>query len=454
MKRMTYMAGMLAVTALTGAPPALAVTTAEALDSPELTAFGAQRSGNADGSIPAYTGERLPIPACYSDSEPAYLCDPWNDKPLFVITAQNMLQHADRLTDGQKELLSKYADFRMDIYPSRRTARYPDYVLANTRKNVDTCRTADNGNKVDGCYGGFPFPLAKTGHEVMWNHLLKYSPRDQQSKVKSILLDASGRHILLGAQKILITRFFYDPQNNQPWPKDAQYFGVRMSVYGPARRNGEQTMLLQDIAGKQRAYLYLPGQRRVKVAPDLAYDTPSPISGGVATMDQQELFFGQLDRYDFTYLGVQEKFIVYNNFAGSDYKQCPEDVYFTKHFPNPACTRWELHRVRVVEATLKPGFRHSLPKRRFYFDEDLTVAGTADSYDSSAKLANIDNVISFPLYVDGYGSLTSSTMSIDLQRGSYVVGAFGGFAGGGFRTVTGHPASTWSPENMAQSGIR
>lgn len=451
MKRMICMANMLAVTALIGALPASAAT---ALDGPELTAFGAQRSGNVDGSIPGYTGERLPTPDCYSNSEPSYLCDPWNDKPLLAITAQNMHQHADRLTDGQKELLSKYADFRMDIYPSRRTARYPDYVLANTRKNADTCRTADNGNKVEGCYGGFPFPLAKTGHEVMWNHLLKYSPPNQQYKVKSILLDTNGRHILLGEQSILSTRFFYDSQNNQPWPDDAKYFGVWISVHGPARRNGEQTMLLQDIAGKQRAYQYLPGQRRVKASPDLAYDTPSPISGGISTMDQQELFFGQLDRYDFTYLGTQEKFIIYNNFAASDYKQCPEEVYFTKHFPNPACTRWELHRVRVVEATLKPGFRHSLPKRKFYFDEDLTMAGTADSYDASAKLSNIDNAISFPLYVDGYGSLIGTTISIDLRRGSYVAGAFGGFAGGGFRTVTEHPVSTWSPENMAQRGIR
>ncbi|MCY1288156.1 hypothetical protein D9M68_224230 [compost metagenome] len=450
MRSKKYLIGVLAILALGGA-----FQTAEA-DTPgvDLTPFGAERRGNADGSIPDYTGEAIPVPPCYSASEPGYYCDPWNDKPLFSITAQNLELYADRLTDGQRSLFRAYPEFRMDIYPSRRTVRFPDYVLDNTLKNLSSCRTTEDGNKIEGCYGGIPFPKPKTGHEVMWNHILKYTPINQQAKVKSILVDSTGRRILLGEQNLWGTRFFNDPENDQPRSGNSLYAGVRVAVYAPVRRNGEQTMILQDVSGRQRAYQYLPGQRRVKLAPDLAYDTPSPISGGVATMDQQELFYGQLDRYDFQYLGKKERFIIYNNFAGSDYKKCPEDVYFTKHYPNPDCTRWELHRVRVVEATLKPGFRHIMPKRKFYFDEDLSMAGTADSYDVSGNLFRIDNVVTFPLYAYGYGNLTNSTISIDLGRNSYGVGAFGGFPGGGYRVVDGLPASTWSPEIMAGTGIR
>ncbi|MFN9525664.1 MAG: DUF1329 domain-containing protein, partial [Pseudomonadaceae bacterium] len=425
-----------------------------ALEAADLTPFGAERKGNADGSIPDYTGEAIAVPPCYNQSEPNYYCDPWNDKPLFSITAQNLAQYAERLTDGQKSLFSKYPEFRMDIYPSRRTARLPDYVLENTRKNLTSCRTTVDGTKLEGCYGGIPFPQPKNGHEIMWNHLLKYTPVNQLGKVKSILVDSTGRRILLGEQNIWGTRFFNDPENNGPRASDSLYAGVRVAVYAPVRRNGEQTMVLQDLSGRQRAYQYLPGQRRVKLAPDLAYDTPSPVSGGVATMDQQELFYGQLDRYDFEYLGKQERFIIYNNFAGSDYKRCPEETYFTRHYPNPDCTRWELHRVRVVEAKLKPGFRHIMPKRMFYFDEDLSMAGTADGYNTTGQLSRIDNMMTFPLYAYGYGNLTNNTITIDLERNSYGVSAFGGFSGGGYQVVDRFPASAWSPENMVGRSVR
>lgn len=440
-------AGMLAATSY--------VAAAETLDGSVLTEFGAVRAGNAAGTIPEYSDEPLPVPDCYDPAEPNYYCDPWNDKPLFTITAQNMDEYAEQLTEGQKALLHKYPDYRMDIYPTRRTARFPQHVLENSVKNQESCHTIDDGLAVTGCYGGVPFPIPKTGNEAMWNHLLKFSALNKVIKGKSILVDSDGQRILLGKQALFIHQPFFDSKIKTAMSGDDLYYAGRQEVSEPARRNGEKIVLSQTVGGEQRAYQYLTGQRRVKLAPDLAYDTPSPSTGGISTMDQERLFFGKLDRYDFKLIGKEEKFLNYNNFKGNDYKNCPEEKYFTKNFPNPECTRWELHRVWHVVATLKPGFRHILPKREFYFDEDMTFAGTADNYDASGEIYRIDNAISYPFYVPGFGSSAEVNTSVDIRRGSWSLGQFGGFAGGGQHPIEEAFSSTFfTPESMAGQGIR
>lgn len=341
----------------------------------------------------------------------------------------------------------------MNVYQTRRTVRFPQTYQDNTRKNVDACKTANAGVSIEGCYAGLPFPLPKTGNEVIWNHQLQYSP-PLQINARSYLVDGSARRILLNALKVLESSEFLDTTDNGPKGSDAEFWRIRFFVYDPARRNGEQTLARYQVSGEQRAWQYLPGQRRVKLAPDLAYDTPSPVAGGITTMDQQRLILGKQDRYDFKYLGVEEKLINYNNFAVYDYKACSEDKLFTKSFPNPECIRWELHRVRVVEATLKPGFRHLLPKRRFYIDEDASGAGTADSYDVTGKLIRIDSMLTIPNYVYGYGLIPDNTLTFDLERGAYILPSFTGFKGGGYAAIDNPPESTWSPENMGQTGIR
>ncbi len=73
-----------------------------------LTLFGAEAAGNKDGSIPAYTGGLKTPPANYNPGS-GFRPDPYVDeRPLFSITANNMGQYADKLTDGVKYLLKKW----------------------------------------------------------------------------------------------------------------------------------------------------------------------------------------------------------------------------------------------------------------------------------------------------------------------------------------------------------
>lgn len=439
--------GMLAVTSY--------ATADETLGGSELTKFGAIKAGNAAGTIPEYTNEPLPVPACYDPAEPNYYCDPWNDKPLFTITAQNMGEYAEQLTDGQKALFNKYPEYRMDIYPTRRTARFPEYVLENSVKNLESCHTINNGEGVENCYGGVPFPIPENGHEAMWNHLLKFSAVNKAIRSKSVLVDSSGRYMVLGDQRLFTEQPFFNPKNPNPRSGEDPYYKGLMEVSGPARRSGEKILMALNVQGSQRAYQYLPGQRRVKLAPDLAYDTPSPTTGGVSTMDQVQLFYGKLDRFDYKLIGKEEKFLNYNNFQAIDHKNCPEDKYFSQNFPNPECTRWELHRVWQVEATVKPGIRHIFHKRVFYFDEDMTSAGSADNYDAAGKISHVNYSIHYPFYTPGYGGASEASVTLNLVEGSWSLDHWGGFPGGGQRPLKEDFRSTmFSPESMSGSGIR
>jgi Protein of unknown function (DUF1329) len=432
---------------------------AKQLGGGDLTVWGAEKSGNKEGTIPAYTGERPKVPASYNPKEPGNYPDLYpNEKPLFSITAQNMAQYANNMTDGQKEMFKRYPNFRMEVYPTHRTSASSPQILANTIKNATSCKAVNNGLRLEGCTAGFPFPIPKTGNEAVWNHVMSDAFYLWEGKVNTYIVDTSGKPILLAQYHALQKAPYLDPAlKDTVLPSNTYYWAVRFDANGPARRIGEKTVILDSmdpLDPGRRAWSYIPGQRRVKLAPDLAYDTPNPGMGGTATMDQTKVFLGAQDRYDMKLLGKKEVFLVYNTNKITDYRVCPIDVSHTKNFINPNCVRWELHRAWVVQATLKPGFRHILPKRVLYFDEDSWSAGTGDSWDASGHIYRIDNVVSYPAADLPYGQYSDMSLSYDLQTGLVGSTAGGGFPGGGYHPVSAIDKITFSPEGLAAEGIR
>jgi hypothetical protein len=430
---------------------------AKQLGGDKLTLIGAEATGNKDGSIPPYGGKAPKPPAAYDVKDPGQRPDPYNDKPLYTITAKNVDKYADKL-DAMREVFVRYPEFRMDVYPTRRDIEYPKYVLENTAKNATSCKGARNELRLEGCYGGFPFPIPKTGNQVMWNHLLQYGAHAYGGKTSSWVTTPDGQAVLQTKVEQHQQFDYFDPKNSKANPSDMIYWSIAQSDIAPARKVGNKLVVLDslDMVDKgRRVYQYIPGQRRVKLAPNLAYDTPSPNSGGTSTMDDAKGFLGALDRYDFKLIGKKEKYIMYNTFALTNHQVCTDQkVVEFKNFPNPECVRWELHRVWVVEATLKSGFRHVYPRRVFYWDEDAPGAGSTESYDAANKLYRIANTVAVPFYEGQLGVYTDSTMQLDLQTGSWFVQGLAGFPGGGHVPVKPLEDRAFSPEAMAGEGVR
>lgn len=390
-----------------------------------LTPWGAEKAGNQDGTIPAYTDGYVKPPAGFDPRNPQVRPDPFADeKPLFSITVANLARYADKLSDGTKALLQRYPDFRMDVYPTHRTQRYPVYINERSLKNATACRTTRDGLALDGCYGGVPFPIPKTGNEVMWNHNLHYQSPSFAARGTINLVDASGHMTMLGENTLWEEFPIFYPESNAPLSPNAPYWLLRTEWSGPARMAGEKLVVIDyvdPIENRRKVWQYLPGQRRVKLAPEVAYDTPSPASGGTQLVDDSSLFNGAQDRFDFKLVGKKEMLIPYNNFKLFEEAKCPESKRYPKGHPEPACMRWELHRVWEVEATLKAGVRHAYARRKFYFDEDQPGAGTSDNYDAAGKLYRSVFGLYIPMYETSDQGFGESALTLDFQTGAYLV---------------------------------
>ena len=414
-----------------------------------LTPIGAEKAGSKDGTIPAYTDGLTTLPAGFKKGD-GIRPDPFaTEKPLYSIDAKSIDKYADRLTEGTKELLKRYPAFRVDVYPTHRTAAISKFVAENTLKNATRAKTTEGGIGLSNAYGGVPFPIPKDGHEVMWNHLTRYAGFTYQFRARTFTVDASGRPAL-STETINTNQYpYYDPTKTSA----DVYYMVRLDYKGPARRAGEGLLVHDPLTytnANRRAWQYLPGQRRVKLAPDIAYDTPSPVTSGMTTYDDSFMYNGKMDRYDFKLVGKKEIVVPYN-----DYKL----VYHTKiddvlkpQFVNPDAARWELHRVWVVEATLKPDSRHIYAKRRFYIDEDTWIAVATDAYDARGNY-----------FRAGFNFLTSSydeaavfgdcNAFYDLIAGSYTVLGLVSETGG-VRYIEPLVQTEWTADSLAGSGIR
>lgn len=454
----TQLAVAIALTAFAAtAIAAVSADEAKQLGGDKLTATGSEKAGNKEGTIPPYSGKAPKAPASYNPKEPGQRPDPYNDKPLFSITAKNANEYAGKL-DAMVEVFKKYPDYRMDVYPTHRDFAYPKYVIDNTVKNATSCKGANNELKLEGCYGGFPFPIPKTGNQVMWNHLLQFAAPAHTGITNSYVTSPDGKSVLQTTAEMTQQADNYDPASTKPNPSNVIFWKGLQSDIAPARKVGGKLMILDSmdmVDGGRRVYQYVPGQRRVKLAPNLAYDTPSPNSGGVSTMDDAKVFMGALDRYDFKLVGKKEKYIMANNFNLTNHKACTDaKITEFKNFPNPECVRWELHRVWTVEATLKPGVRHIYPKRVFYFDEDVPGAGMAENYDAGGKLYRVMLNITYPFYDHELGGSSDVTIGLDLQTGVWSVQGLSGNPGSGWWPVPRKDDRFFSPEAMAGDGIR
>ncbi|MGB5860447.1 DUF1329 domain-containing protein [Pseudomonas aeruginosa] len=389
-----------------------------------LTPWGAIQAGNAEGTIPAYEGGLRQAPADFKPNS-GFWADPFKDeKPLFRITAANAGQYADKLSDGQKELLKKYPDtWYMDVYPSHRTTAYPQEVVDATLRNATSCQVLKDGLAVDpACRGGLPFPIPKTGNEVMWNQQLRYKIGPGYSITKSSnswVIDSNGQVTKVAEQQTFEETPYYQVTQTDRDPQ--MYARVSSRNDYPARRSGEVIVLndyLDPAVKPRRSFSYTPGQRRVKLAPEFAFDTPVASQGGVTLFDELQMFSGAQTRFDYKLIGRKEMYIPYN--AYKFYFDCKQDEQFLKNHGNPACERWELHRVWVVEATLKPGQRHVYSKRTYYLDEDTFGIGLYDAWDKSGALYRAIFLSGVQIY-DKTIPYNVKNFTYDFNKGNYAL---------------------------------
>jgi hypothetical protein len=289
----------------------------------------------------------------------------------------------------------------------------------------------------------------------MWNHLLRYNGLGYDgSRYENWNVDAAGVPTLAVAADAFWAWPIYDAKKTTTINATEPYWYNKLMYVGPARRNGEALLIIDSVnplKQPRRAWLYLPGQRRTKLAPDLAYDTPNPGAAGAATYDDVSVFNGALDRYDWKLVGKKEMYVPYGNYRLTYHKPV-SDVTKPNHI-NPDLVRWELHRVWVVEATLKADKRHVYSKRVFYLDEDSWSALASDQYDARGQLFRSSFAFLSQSY-DVQAPFDTTFAIYDFNSGAYnISGLFGTY--GGLKYMSELPReSAWTADALAGTGIR
>ncbi|MDD3444579.1 MAG: DUF1329 domain-containing protein [Zavarzinia sp.] len=376
-----------AVALIATASPGLAATTeAEAARlGADLTPIGAERAGNADGTIPAWDGGlKTMLPGVVPGiSRPNPFPD---EKPLFTIRAADVERYKDKLTPGQIAMLTQYAgSFFMNVYPSHRTAALPENVYAAIREQATKVQLEDGGYGLSGLgLSTVPFPVPMTGQEAMWNHLVRYRGQAFDRRVVQAVVKRDGSFTPMIYHDLLTFR-----SGVPETPENADIvLKIVQEILQPQQLAGTKLLgidRLNPVREPRKAWMYNAGARRVLRAPEIAYDNPGIGADGARTNDNYEMFNGALDRYDWKLVGKREIYIPYNANMLDDRSHEYTDILKPNHL-NPDLLRYELHRVWVVEATLKEGMRHLYSRRVYYLDEDSWSIVGGEHYDGRGEL--------------------------------------------------------------------
>jgi hypothetical protein len=430
---------------------AVAAVTAEEANrlTSTLTPFGAERAGNADGTIPAWSGGYTGGAGDAATKR----TDPFaGDKPMFSISATNANQYAAKLSDGTKALMQKYPDFRIDVYPTRRTAAAPQWVYDNTLRNATRARIVESsaGPIPEGAYGGIPFPIPQSGVEAVWNHVLRWRATSLTFLARWYLNTSDGKHVLTSESAANLQLPYYF-QDGSPDKFAGDYWILRGIYSGPPIRNGEELVARLNVNDdKSQLWVYLPGQRRVRKLPNPCCDTPAPAASGVMGIDEIEVFTGRMGKYDWKIVGKKELYIPYNSnrlFHVSDTEA------MKPRFMNPDVMRWELHRVWVVEATLRPGERHQVQKATYYLDEDTWIATLGDRWDAKGQLWK--TLWAAPMVVPEIPATMGLTFGYyDLLTSTWFAANLVGLTADKPIARTRYADTFFTPEAMAGEGVR
>ncbi len=348
----------------------------------DLTPVGAQRAGNADGSIPEWTGG---LPRIAPIDPRIGYTDPFaDDRRLYTITAANAVQYKDLLSVGHLTLLKRDARiFRMNVYPTRRSASYPDAVLAEVKKQAPLAYTEGYHIRDIG-KSSVPFPIPADGLQVMWNHVFRWRGGSVERQFIQAPVAASGAFYIVRMRQTAA----FDQHGYMADSRAGRFLNAHVFYLSPPSAIGLRAITWEPIdpVGEQRdRWMYVPQTLDTKRLPTYDYDQQELLAGGMRTADQNDGWNGAPDRYSWKLLGKKEMLIGYNAYKLIDRSLRYPDIIRARNL-DPDLLRYEKHRVWVVEATAVKF--HSFYRRIFYVDEDTWQVAMEEVYDKAGQLIN------------------------------------------------------------------
>ncbi|WP_413231725.1 DUF1329 domain-containing protein [Marinobacter sp.] len=416
-----------------------------------LTPIGAEKAGNGD-EIPPWTGGLTTPPANYQ-GDGRYV-DPFpDDQMLFKIDRSNVDQYADNLTPGQIATIKAYNDYFIPVYQTRRTAAYPEHVQQQTIENATQVELVESGNGLKNYQTATAFPIPQNGLEVIFNHITRYRGGSFTRNVAQVTPQPNGDF-----SPVRFTEFFTERvalKDFEPGEDENVMFYFKQAITAPSRLAGNVLLVhetINQVKEPRRAWLYNSGQRRVRRAPNVAYDGPGTAADGQRTSDNLDLYNGAPDRYNWELHGKKELYIPYNSYRLADPNLSYEDIIQPGHI-DQSKARYELHRVWHVTATLKDGERHIYAKRDFYIDEDTWQIAVVDHYDGRGNLWRVAEAHAMQIYDADIPAYAFETL-YDLLSGRYLVMGMTNEEDDPYVYGTERRSREYTPAALRRAGVR
>ena len=422
----------------------------------DLTPLGSQKSGNKDGTIPEWTGGLSEVPAGVAFKIGDHHPDPYAaDKPLFTVTAANAAQYAGKLTEVSSALFKAYPDaYKMNVYPTRRSCANPPSVYEALKKNAVGGAIAASGDGLSGSINGVPFPIASNASEFIFNNRLQYRAHKRSRQYASASPTRSGEYSVYTIQDEAILEWSNPAITKTEDLNNIWAYYINNTI-APARAAGNVVLVhdtLDAVAGQRKAWVYSPGTRRVRRAPNIAYDNAGFNDDGLTTIDQFNGFNGALDRYDWSYNGRTESIISYNNFALGSASLKYSDL-FKPGVLNQDYPRYELHRTHVITATVRPETRHTYSKRVLWFDEDAGYIVAGSSYDARGKIWRVQEQFPYVAYEVPVCAFVGA-VTYDLNAGRYSAQEFFNEEPALNYSADELTMDRYTPDNIRRIGVR
>ncbi len=422
----------------------------------ELTPAGAEKGASKDGSIPAWPGNEAQQSGWSFGKFRGDHFKHKDDKPLLTIDVSNADKHADKLSPGQLALLKQVKGYSMSVYPTRRSCGVPDFVAENTKKNVGTAKLGSDGwSLAEAVVPGIPFPMPENGTEAMWNSKMRYRGLgfEFRNTITAVSPRKGGTDWIRAGQEFTAFMPWGAKGSTQVSKLPPVEYFVYFAYNSPTALAGQAVAITYfiDKPGSETFY-YFPGQRRVRRMPAYSYDSPQIGMENQYTLDEPQMFNGTLDRFDWKLAGKKELYVLYNAFGAYDFAGKFDDIA-KPDFIDPGHRRYELHRVWVIEASVKQGMRHSAPKRTFYLDEDSWNMVLADDYDAQGKLSKVREGFLIPVYETGTCDV-SAFVQHNLNEGRYVFDLHAAGTGSDVKWVPESSGPRFKPSFYTSDNLR
>jgi hypothetical protein len=284
----------------------------------------------------------------------------------------------------------------MKVYQSRRTCALPQYAYEAAKFNAANADLTPDGDGIKNFKVGLPFPIldsnpTKAAQQLIMNKRFSFRGYKLTRQFSAAPVQSNGSYNLQVVQDEAIFRYANPAVKSSDQLNNIGLLYIANTI-SPPRLAGNVILVHESINAQvepRKAWSYSPGTRRVRRAPDIAYDNPGTNSDGMSTSDSFDGFNGALDRYDWSHKGKSVKYIAYNAYDLLNVKY--KNLVKPQHLDQEP-VRYEAHRVHTVEAKLKASARHVYARRVITMDEDAQVVNVAENYDGRGQLWRVQEV--------------------------------------------------------------